>query len=73
MDGGRGGGEKGRGRTIGGVVDRDPIRPWAHFGVTTDTVGSDAGVGERSDGELAFDLCEVGDVDLIVVVLYPFG
>lgn len=63
--------EEGRERTLGGVVDRDPIRSRAHFGVTTDTVGSDAGVGERSDGELAFDLCEVSDVDLIVVVLFP--
>lgn len=61
----------GRECTIGGVVHRDPIRPWAHFGVTTDTVGSDAGVGKRSDRELAFDLCEVSDVDLIVVVLFP--
>lgn len=61
----------GRECTIGGVVDRDPIRPWAHFGITTNTVGSDAGVGERSNGELAFDLCEVGDVNLIVMVLFP--
>lgn len=63
--------KEGRERTLSAVVDRDPIRPWAHFGVTTDTVGSDAGVGERSDGELAFDFCEVGDVHLVVVVLFP--
>lgn len=65
-------GGEGKERTVGGVVDRDPIRPWSHFGITADAGGSDAGVRERSDGELAFDFCEVGDIHLIVVVLYPF-
>lgn len=57
-------------RTPGVVVDRDPVRAWTHFGITADAGGSDAGVGERSDGQLAFNLGKVGDVYLIVVVLF---
>lgn len=59
------------GLEVGGlVVDGYPVGSGSIVRVTADAQGSDAGVGEGSDGELAFDLGEMGDVDLIIVVLY---
>lgn len=60
-----------RGLRVGGlVVDGDPVGSGSVVGIAADARGSDTGVGEGSDGELAFDLGEMSDVDLIVVVLY---